>query len=114
MTRWYLGAAALLVACGDSKPKADSTLAAAPDTVKAAVVSAPDTVKAATSAATKTTPSKTGGVRPGEVGRDKAIQPNPTRTLPPNTNDPTVVGRDSVVIPKGGFKTMKQPKDTHP
>src|SRR5437870_13352531 len=37
------GAAALLVACGDSKPKADSTLAAAPDTVKAAVVSAPDT-----------------------------------------------------------------------
>ena len=110
MTRWYLGAAALLVACGDSKPKSDSSLAAAPDTVKAAVVSAPDTVKPTTPAASKTT--KTGGVRPDEVGRDKAIQPNPKRTLPPN--DSTVVGRDSVVIPKGGFKTLKQPKDTHP
>jgi hypothetical protein len=111
VTRWYLGAAALLLACGDSKPKGDSTLAAAPDTVKAAVVAAPDSVKPATSAAIKTT-SKTGGIRSGEVGRDRAVQPNPIRTLPPR--DSTVVGRDSAMIPKGGFKTMKQPKDTHP
>jgi hypothetical protein len=98
MTRGILCATALLVACGDSKPKAD-TLASAPDTVKPAViVSAPDTMKPiAPATKTKSTSSKTatktkasGGVRPDEVGRDRAV------------------------IPKGGIKPIQVPKDTHP
>src|SRR5439155_23542801 len=59
MTRWIMCAAALLVACGGAKPKADSALTAAPDTVKPAVVSAPDTVKQAAPATTPTSATKT-------------------------------------------------------
>ena len=106
----------LLCACGDSKPKAD-TLSAAPDTIKAAAV--PDTTASASStsptpAVTKTTPPKSstktsaGGVRPDEVGRDSVVK-KPIGTI--RTNE---VGRDSAMIPKGGVKTIKVPKDTHP
>jgi len=105
MTRWIACAAALLVACGDSKPKADSTFTAAPDTGKPAIVSVPDTIKPAASVTTPVTSTKT------------TTKTTTTKTVTKTTTSgvrPDEVGRDSAMIPKGGVKTIKVPKDTHP
>ena len=107
MTRWMVCAAALLVACGNPKPKADSTFTAAPDTVKPAVVSAPDTIKPVAPPTTPATSTKT-----------KTTTTTTTTTTKTTTTGgvirPDEVGRDSAMIPKGGLKTIKVPKDTHP
>lgn len=93
--------AALLAACGDAKPKADTTtLLPAPDTLKPAFASAPDTVKpdptpSRPATKTKTRPTKAGAI----VGRDSAIvmDPNRPRTIKPDPVKPAVVGRDSAI-----------------